>query len=112
MESYTLVDDLAGLVDSIQPDSITSRTFYKGDDLKAILFAFDAGQELSEHTASQSAIIQIVRGEAHVTVGDDQHDLKAGSWLHMQPRLKHSVYAKTPLLMLLIMYGDNAKPAP
>lgn len=103
--AYTVIEDLAGLIDSIQPESIVSRTFCKSDRLKAILFGFDAGQELSEHTSSQEAIIQIVQGEASVTLGGDRHELKAGSWLHMPPHLKHSVYAKTPLLMLLMMVG-------
>lgn len=104
---YTLVEDLAGLIETIQPDSIVSRTFYKDDRLKAILFGFDAGQELSEHTASQAAIIQIVRGEATITLGEDRHELSAGAWLSMPPRLKHSVFAKTPLHMLLLMLGAD-----
>lgn len=104
---YTVINNLAGLIENIQPDSITSRTFYKSDRLKAIVFGFDTGQELSEHTSSQAAIIQIVQGEATITVGDDKHELNAGSWLHMQPRLKHSVYAKTPLIMLLLMLGAD-----
>ena len=102
---YILVDDLAALSGTIQPESIVSRTFFKGDRLQALLFGFDAGQELSEHTSSQAAIIQIVQGEATVTLGEDRHELNAGSWLHMPPRLKHSVHAKTPLVMLLLMYN-------
>lgn len=104
---YTLVEDLADLIETIQPESIVSRTFYKDDRLKAILFGFDAGQELSEHTASQTAIIQIVQGEATVTLGEDRHELTAGAWLYMPPRLKHSIYAKTPLHMLLLMMGTD-----
>jgi quercetin dioxygenase-like cupin family protein len=107
MTDYTLIGDLAALVDAIQPESITSRTFYKDDTLKAILFGFDAGQELSEHTASVAAVIQIVQGEATVTLGDDQHELTAGAWVHMPPHLEHSITAKTPLLMLLLMFGTN-----
>lgn len=103
--TYTLIPDVTALLDTLQPDSIISRTFYKEGHLKAILFGFDAGQELSEHTASQAAIIQLVRGEATVTVGEDTHDLQAGCWLHMPPRLKHSVYAKTPVVMLLTLMG-------
>ena len=106
-DTYTLIDDLAGLMDTIQPESIISRTFYKDDRLKAILFGFDAGQELSEHTSSQAAIIQIVQGEATVTLGDDRHELAVGAWIHMPPRLKHSVYAKTPLMMMLFMFGTD-----
>jgi quercetin dioxygenase-like cupin family protein len=102
---YVLIEDLASLIESIQPDSIISRTFYKSEQLKGIVFGFDAGQELSEHTSSQAAIIQVVQGEAAVTLGEDRHDLNAGGWVHMPPHLKHSIYAKTPLIMLLLMLG-------
>lgn len=105
MEDYKIIADLALLIETIQPDSIVSRTFHKDDQMKAILFSFDVGQELSEHTSSQTAIIQLIKGEAIVTLGDDTHELKAGAWMHMSPRLKHSITAKTPLLMLLLMFG-------
>jgi quercetin dioxygenase-like cupin family protein len=104
-QAYTLIEDLAGLIDDIKADSIVSHTFFKGDRMKAILFGFGAGQELSEHASSQTAIIQIVQGEATVTLGDDRYEVEAGSWVQMQPRLKHSVYAKTALMMLLLMFG-------
>ncbi len=106
-QDYTLIENLEDLIESIQPDSIVSRTFYKDERLKGIVFGFDAGQELSEHTSSQAAIIQIVQGEATVTLGEDQHELNAGSWIHMPPHLKHSVYAKAPLIMLLLMFGAD-----
>jgi quercetin dioxygenase-like cupin family protein len=106
---YLLVDDLTAMLGPIAADSIVSRTFFKGESLKGLLFGFDAGQELSEHTSSQAAIIQIVQGEASVTVSGDRHELRPGSWLHMPPRMKHSVYAKTPLLMLLLMVGAESK---
>lgn len=105
--AYTLVEDLAGLIDAIQPESIVSRTFYSGERAKAVVFGFDAGQELSEHTSSQSVIVQIVQGEATVTLGEDRHELKAGAWLHLPPHLKHSIYARTPLIMLLLMLGKE-----
>ena len=102
MSTHTLFDNLATLA-SIQPNSILSRTIYQDERLKAILFTFDAGQELSEHTTSQAAIIQLISGEARIGVGDELHELSAGAWLHMTPHLKHSVLAKTPLVMLLLM---------
>lgn len=107
LAAYTLIDDLTGLIDTIKPDSIVSRTFFKSERMKAILFGFDAGQELSEHTSSQTAIIQIVQGEATVTLGGDRHEVADGAWMHMPPQLKHSVYAKTPLIMLLLMFGSE-----
>lgn len=106
-QKYTLIEDVASLLDSIPPDSIVSRTFFKEKQLKAILFGFGAGQELSEHTSSQTAIIQIVQGEATITLGDDKHELSGGCWIEMPPHLKHSVYAKTEMLMLLTMLGTE-----
>lgn len=101
---YTIIPNLENLIEEIQTDSITSRTFYKGDGFNAILFAFDAGQELSEHTSTKSAILQIVEGEGRVTLGEDVHKVKQGAWIQMPPHLKHSVYAETPLKMLLLMF--------
>ena len=105
--SYHLVEQLSALIESIPPDSIVSRTFYKTDQLRAIAFGFDAGQELSEHTSSQTAIIEIVSGEATVTLGDDVHELGAGCWIAMPPHLRHSIRARTPLVMLLTMISSG-----
>jgi quercetin dioxygenase-like cupin family protein len=107
MTDYTLIPVLEELLETIPQDSIVSRTFCKDGQLKAILFGFDTGQELSEHTSSQAAIIQIVQGDATITLGEDQHELGAGAWIHMPPGLKHSITAKTPLLMLLLMFGSS-----
>lgn len=97
------VDNLDALIGAIQPDSILSRTFAKNEHVKAVLFAFDQGQSLSEHQAAQPAILHILSGEAKITLGDETHQAKAGSWAYMPPALKHSVYAETPLTMLLLL---------
>jgi quercetin dioxygenase-like cupin family protein len=104
-QEYVVIPDLVELVGTIQPQSIVSRTFYRGEDVKAVLFGFDAGQELSEHTSTQSAVIQIVQGDATITLGEDRYEVSAGSWLHMPTGLKHSVHAKTQLIMLLSMFS-------
>jgi quercetin dioxygenase-like cupin family protein len=103
--TYVLIENLAELLTSDQPDSIVSRTFHKAAGWKAILFGFDAGQELSEHTSSQAVILQIIEGTAQVVVGEDKRELGVGSWLYMPPYLKHSVYAQTPMKMLLMMFS-------
>ena len=104
--SYPYITDLFTQIPDIPPDSIVSRTFYQDEQIKAILFGFAAGQELSEHTASQPAILHILRGEADLTLGDDSMEAQAGTWVHMPPRLPHSLYAKTPVLMLLLLFKE------
>lgn len=44
-----------------------------------------------------------VKGEASVGLGDDVQEAQAGTWVHMPASLKHSIKAKTPVVMLLIL---------
>jgi quercetin dioxygenase-like cupin family protein len=100
--TYTLFTDLAK---EVQPPGkgILSRTLLNDDRLKAVLFGFAQGEELSEHTASMPAVLHFVQGEAKMTLGDDRHDAKAGTWVHMPAGLKHSIKATTPVVMLLLL---------
>lgn len=103
-DEYLFVEDLASLLPEIPDDSIVSRTYHEDDRAKSILFGFAAGQELSEHTASQPAILYFLQGDCHLTLGEDSFDAKPGTWVHMHANLAHSVLAKTPSLMLLTLF--------
>ena len=100
---YTLIKDLTADLPDITPDTIISKTFYSDENVKAILFGFAAGQELSEHTASKPAILHFLSGEAQLTLGDDEFEVEPGAWVHMQARLPHSILAKSPVKMLLLL---------
>ena len=103
--SYTYFDLLAQLL--VVPEaSIVSRTIYSDGQVKAVVFGFAAGQELSEHTAAVPAIIHILKGEARLTLGGDVVEVREGTWLHMPAQLQHSVSARTPLTMLLLLLTD------
>lgn len=108
MSAYNRIENLPTLVGEVQPDSILSRTLYKNDHAKAVLFAFDAGQSLSEHQAGQPAIIHILEGEAALTIGEDAFEGHPGTLVDMEAGLKHSVYAKTRLVMLLFLLQAKA----
>jgi quercetin dioxygenase-like cupin family protein len=95
--------DLAELVGTIQPDSIISRSVHNDDRIRVTLFGFAAGQELTEHTASKPAIIQVLAGEGTYGLGREVVDVGPGSWAYMEPHLPHTVVARTPLVMLLTM---------
>ena len=100
---YTFFKSIAGAIDTIPEESIVSRTVYRDDQMKAIVFAFAPGQELSEHTAAVPAVIQILDGEGILTLGGDRYEVKAGAWARMPANLKHSLLAVTPVKMLLLM---------
>jgi quercetin dioxygenase-like cupin family protein len=82
---------------------ILSRTLFNDDRLKVVLFGFAQGEELSEHTASMPAVLHFLKGEAALTLGDDRHEAKPGAWVHMPSGLRHSIQAKTPMVMLLLL---------
>jgi len=99
---YTYFSDLANEVQP--PDkSVLSRTLYNEDRLKAVLFGFAQGEELSEHTASMPAVLHFLQGEAKLTLGDDLLEARLGTWVHMPKGLRHSIQAKTPVVMLLLL---------
>lgn len=108
VSDYKLVENLHRLVGEIEEGAIVSKTFLRAGGLKAIAFGFATGQELSEHTASVPAILQIVEGEATVTLGEDHFELGAGAWAYMPARLPHGIWAKTPVKMLLLMLEREA----
>ena len=84
-------------------DGILTRTIFNDEQFKAVVFGFAQGEELSEHTASVPAILHFLRGEARLTLGDETFDAQSGTWVHMQASLAHSIYANTPVVMLLLM---------
>ena len=100
--SYTHVADLAKEAEPPE-DGILSRTVFNDEDVKAVVFGFGPGQELSEHTASMPAILHVVKGEATLTLGEDTVEASPGTWIHMPAELKHSVLTKTPVVMLLLL---------
>ena len=101
-DSYTHFTDLASEVEP-PADGILTRTLADQDGVKAVIFGFAEGEELSEHTASMPAILHFIRGQASLTLGDDTIEASPNTWIHMEPGLKHSVRAKSPVTMLLLL---------
>jgi quercetin dioxygenase-like cupin family protein len=92
----------AGLGETL-PDSIVSRTLVTRGRVKAVLFGFAPGQELSEHTASTPAIVHILEGEAQLRLGAETHAAGPGAWAYMPAGLAHAVVAQTAVKMLLLL---------
>jgi len=100
--AYTFFPDLEAEV-QIPENGILSRTLHNDDHLKVVIFGFAAGQELSAHTAPMAASLYFLRGEAKITLGEEEHNVKAGAFVQMMPQLPHGIVARTPLVMLLSM---------
>jgi len=67
------------------------------------VFAFDAGQSLSEHRVPHGALVHLLDGEAELTVGGVPHQLRAGEALLMPPDAPHTVRAASRFKMMLTL---------
>jgi len=93
------------LADEFQPPESGKQTIVLADDdnAKVVLFAFANGAGLAEHVAPLPAIIQIIKGEAALTVREETLEGKPGTWIQMAAKTPHSIKAHTPLVMLLTL---------
>jgi len=84
-------------------NGIVSRTLLRTAYARTVLFGFAEGQELSEHTSTQHALIQILTGECQFSLAGQRHSLTAGDFLYLPPNLPHAVRATTQFSMLLTL---------
>jgi len=94
--------NLSGLI-NYQDGSVVSRTVIDKKAGTVTLFAFDAGQGLSEHTVPYDAIVQVLDGEVEVTISGKPINLKAGEITIMPANEPHALKARTRFKMLLTM---------
>ena len=94
--------DLADLI-AYQEGSVVSRTLIDKPTGTVTLFAFADDQGLSEHTAPFDAMVQVLDGEAEVTLAGKPHVVGAGQMVIMPANVPHALRATLPFKMLLVM---------
>jgi quercetin dioxygenase-like cupin family protein len=98
----TSVPDLAGLAE-VADGSIVSRTVLRAVGARVVVFAFDTGEELSEHTAAVPVLLQTLTGSLDVTADGRTVTLRPGDLVHLGARVPHSVVATGPSRLLLTL---------
>jgi quercetin dioxygenase-like cupin family protein len=89
-----------------QPGAVVSRAIVKKNAGTLTLFAFDIGQGLSEHSAPFDAVVEILDGEAELTIGGKKVAARAGQAVLMPANIPHALSATTPFKMLLVMVRE------
>jgi quercetin dioxygenase-like cupin family protein len=92
--------NLANLVD-YEEGRVVSRTFAQNQGLSLTLFAFDAGEGVSTHTAPGDAMVQVLDGEAIVNIDGNESTVRAGQVIVMPADIPHAVTAGKRFKMLL-----------
>ena len=83
--------------------SVVSKTLVDKKAGTLTLFSFDEGQGLSEHTSPYDAVVQILEGEAVITIGREARTVPAGQMIIMPANVPHALRADQRFKMLLIM---------
>ena len=96
------VKQLSGLL-QYQDGAIVSRVLLKNKGGTVTMFAFDAGEGLSEHTAPFDALVVVTDGEADVEIAGDGLKVRRGETIILPANQPHALRAATKLKMLLIM---------
>jgi quercetin dioxygenase-like cupin family protein len=99
---HGLIFGVADLV-SYQDSTIVSRIVVKSAKGSVTMFAFDEGQELSEHTAPFDALVHVIDGEAEIRVSGEPHRLQGGQGIVLPANEPHSVKAMRKFKMMLTM---------
>lgn len=85
------------------PDATVTKTLYDAPAARLVLFAMDAGQQLTDHSAAKPALVQVLDGQVEFEVGGESHTLGPGGWVAMPPGELHAVRATQPTRFLLTL---------
>lgn len=109
----TFVPDLASLI-TVAPESTVSRTVLRAEGTRVVLFGFDTGQQLTEHTAAVPVVLQALEGRMNIGADGELVELVPGGVVHLGTRVPHTVEALEPSKLALTMLdprqGRKAEP--
>lgn len=87
----------------IPREATTSRVVVNNELLRVVLFAMDAGQELTDHSSPRAVTLQALEGAMTVGVGGTTHRVDAGDVIYLAPDERHTVLAESPARFALVM---------
>ncbi len=93
-----LADDLP-----ITTSATTSRSLVDNDRVRVVVFAFDTGEQLTEHTAAMPVVVQLLTGAMRFEVAGEAHHLSPGDCVYLAAKEPHSLEALEPSRMSLVM---------
>ena len=87
----------------VVPGGIVSKPLLETECVKQVLFALDAGQQLSEHTSPSVATVHVLEGTVYLRVDGAEHQLGPHGWLMMPENAPHELRAQEPAHLLLTL---------
>ena len=108
---FTFVENAAGMA-PFEEGRVKPVTVLKSTGANVVVFAFDAGTELREHTADEPALLEVLEGAVTVQLAGEMVAMQPGDLLHIEPGVPHSVEAaERARLQLTILMIDSPGPS-
>ena len=87
-----------------QDGSVVSRTLLKSDAGNLTIFAFDKGEQLSEHTTPHDAIVWVIDGQVEIKIQEQAFSLARGDFIRLPAQIPHAVIATERMKMALVLF--------
>jgi len=100
--SHVTIEDVATAV-TVQSGAVVSKVIHRDADVDVTVFAFDAGEGITQHTASRPAIVQVLTGRLRFTTEGEDLNAVPGTWIYLSPGTPHTIAAVEPTVMLLTL---------
>lgn len=91
---------LSNLV-AYQDQQVVSKTLVQNKHVGITLFAFDADEQISTHASHGDALVQILDGQAQITIGEEHYTLTDGESIVMPAEIPHAIYAPARMKFML-----------
>ena len=100
--SHVTVEDVAKIV-TVQAGAVVSKVIHRDAEVDVTVFAFDAGEGLTQHTVSGPAIVQVLTGRLQFTAEGEDLNAVPRTWIYMSRGAQHAIVAVEPTVMLLTL---------
>lgn len=93
---------------AVQPHATTSRALLDNEAARVVVFAFDTGEQLTEHTAAKPVVVQVIEGRVRFVVDGRAHELHPGDVVYLAPGAPHALEALEPARLSLVLIHREA----
>lgn len=93
----------------VSDSSVTSRVVVNNPLLRVVVFAFDTGETLTEHSSPRAVVVQVLDGRIDYTLGEETSTMVPGDLVYMEPGIKHALVALEPSHLSLVMVDTEAE---
>ncbi|OMG01260.1 cupin domain-containing protein [Paenibacillus sp. FSL R7-0337] len=102
------VMDLRKII-TVEQEQVSSLTLVQRQNLAMTLISVDTGSSIGGHSSPGDAMVNILSGEARITIDDKPYSVRAGETLILPANIPHALYATEAFQMLLIVVKPEKK---